>query len=277
MGCIGWLESLVDDTGEPGHIAATWLTSLYLEDHNLKGAKAGIDRMASVFDGEGLDKDGRRFPVTLYTEAFVDEAVAVARSIMEGPTPAFRAARDALQLALAVSGDPHAVPAGSPILAAQYYANVETAAQLLEGIDGVPAGNGPRVIVFTDDFQLGEPVLPSVLKRWSAGITVGIVGRLTGHVRRGMRRSPVKSDAEEREVMSAHAKAGGLAVSAVVPRGGAIETRLGLPQDAGAVVFVLDKSGKILARMSGNALDPRPLDVIVAGLVADPYLIAPPK
>jgi hypothetical protein len=142
------------------------------------------------------------------------------------------------------------------------------------GVAGRPPPPHPAVIAVADHFQLGEPVLPSVLQRWAKGISVQVRTLRTGQVRIGMRRTPVGRE-EEEAALAARVRELGLEVWGSIEDDGGNDHAL--PKGVGAAVFVVDADGRLVARMSGKALDPRPLDPVVARLAKDPAAIAPPK
>jgi hypothetical protein len=279
---VAALTTLSDDTSEAGRVAATWLVSASLESGDVRVAAKALERVRDAFDGQGLDAQGRRVPVSLLAEAVVESGGELARSLVEGPAPDVLRAKESVALAQRVAGDFATDDSEIELPAiARYVSLADAPLDLATTVTGLLPVDGPRVVAFTDDFQLGEPVLASVLRRWSKGIPVTLVGRLTGKARSGIRRVPVTSSNEERALLRAHAKAAGLSVGGFVARDGVEESRLGFATEGasapGVIVFVLDREHHLVARLSGNSLDPRPLDPVIARLVTDPSVVAPPS
>jgi hypothetical protein len=127
---------------------------------------------------------------------------------------------------------------------------------------GVPDGPVPRIVVVADPFEMGEPVLPSVMRRWGRSLPTVLAGRPTGEVRVGIRRVEA-TPAQERAAMARAAEAAGARFVGVLEPGAC--AALGLP-DAGAVVIVVGGDGRVAGRVTGRSLDPRSLDDLVARL-----------
>jgi hypothetical protein len=279
---IDALLSLFDDRDEAGHVAATWLVTISIDDGALERAAKALRRIRDVFDGQGLDDQDRTMPVSLLAAAVVEQGDVLARALVEGPAPDVVRAKAAVAVAQAVAQEFSIDDRDAPLVSnLRYVGLADGSFDLAATIAGFPAVDGPRVVVFSDDFQLGETILVSVLRRWSKGIAVTLVGRITGKTRSGMRRVTVASPAAERVAMTAHAKAEQLRIGGFVERGGAEESRLGFTSEGatapGVVLFVLDRDHRLVARLSGNSLDPRPLDGVIARLVPDPSVVAPPS
>ncbi len=272
------VASLADGADEPARTAATWLVTLRLEQGDPAGALEAVARGRSAGGGRGRGRGGRGARAGGRAAAGAAAATAAARRAVEGAAadPA-RATRFLATARAAVSRlEPDAAERAA-LASAEAWVSLTGAPLDLAGVaDLAPAaaaGAGPRAVVFADDFELGEDVLPSVLRRWAKHLPVHVVGRLTGRVRQGMRRARA-SEAEERDSIAKRVAVRGAGSDAgdalprlagFVPAGGEVEARLGLPA-TGAAVFLLDASGRVEARLSGSALDPRPLDPVVARL-----------
>ena len=257
------LEEASRDSGEAGRIATTWLLSLDLERHDPAAALARLDRIDRTFGGSGREPNGRALPSSILAGALVDEAAAAARRLVEGPTPDGAAAERALDAGRKALDRTEMAPADlSQIEAAARYLALRRERDVVEG-DLVAHAKG-RVIVFADHFQLLEPILPSVLKRWNRGVRVEVVGLVVGRVREGIRRVPAP-EKEERAVLSARIAALGLHLRSTLAFDAPAAHALGLER-GGATVFVFDPSGALVGRASGAALDPRVLDPVVTRL-----------
>jgi hypothetical protein len=130
----------------------------------------------------------------------------------------------------------------------------------------LPPHEGPEVVLYADDFHLGETLLLSVLGRWAregaaGGLRVTVVPLARGIVRHGMRRVPAPQ-AEERAAVEARVAGTGLGLAPASLPAGEAGGRLGLEAEA-AAVFVLDRAGAIRGRLSSPIPDPRALDEVV--------------
>jgi hypothetical protein len=267
------LATLSGDRGEEGRIATTWIASLALEDHDPAGALVFLRRLEKDFEGRGLDAQGRAVSAEILAGAIVEEAAAVARRAVEGPVPDPAAATRALAAGREARASAREdEEAADRLEAARAWVELDAA-----GLAAVlPAGKGPRIVVFADHYQLLEPVLPSVLERWARGVDVVVVGILEGRVRHGIRRGAAKP-AEERAAIEAAAKAVGVPVVRFVGGVGADLPRPAWLDDVPAALLILDQTGTPIARASGAGLDPRPLEPAVAPLSRDPKATAPPR
>jgi hypothetical protein len=265
------LVTLGGERGEEGRIAATWLASLALEDHDPAAALGLLRRIEKDFGGKGLDARGRPVPADVLAGAIVDVAATVARRAVEGSTPDPAAAVRAL--AAGREARAHAredEEAADRLEVARAWVALD-AAGLAETL---PEAKGPRVVAFATHFQLQEPLLPSVLKRWALGMDVSIVGVLEGKVRQGMRRADAAPE-EEKAALEAAAKEIGVPVARFVGHAGADRPRPAWLGDVPAALLVLDEKGALVARLSGASLDPRPLDAAVAPLSRNPSATGP--
>jgi hypothetical protein len=266
------LEAAARGDGEASQVATTWLVTLALEAHDPEAAVPRLERIRTAFGGKGLTKEGRELSLSVLAGAVVEEAAAAVRTRLEGATPDAARAESALKAgtkALAMAED--APEERAALQAAGKYASLGLAPLELEawGVSATPSG--PRVVALVDDFQLVEPVLPSVLKRWSRGLPVVLVGLAKGTRREGMRRVR-SSPQEERASMDEHAKKYGLVVAATLDADGEAIRRSGI-DPAGATVLLVDAKGTILRRVAGKGVDPRVLDPDVVRIAPE---AAPP-
>jgi hypothetical protein len=260
------LRVLSASASEEGRIATTWLFQDALMRHDVVAALPLLERIVETFGGRGIGNDGVEHLQDTLAPVLVEEAALTARRDVEGPTPDLAAAKKALEVgrrAVAVGGVDE--DDRRPLEAAAAYVALSEAPPDLSGLAPSPAaGAGPRVVVFADHFQLLEPVLPSVLKRWRRGLPVDVVGVLNGSIRRGIRREPA-GPREERAAIEARARELDARFAGAVPEDAEAIRRLGIDVK-GATVFVLAADGRLLARAAGRGLDPRPLDAVVVPL-----------
>jgi hypothetical protein len=266
-------------TDEASRAATTSLLTMRLRAGDLAGAGAALERLRTGFEGpaQGLDREGHVVPGAILAGAVVDEATSAARSAVEGATPSAEKAKAALAVAghAAESLEPDAEEREALRLAEAYVARLGAPLTLAEVAPGAAPPSGPSIVAFATDFDLGEPVLPSVLRRWSKGLPVRVVGRITGKVRPvgSVRRVAASREAEETAIR-ARFGAGGPTVLAFGEAGGTAERALGVAAK-GATVFVLDERGVVVATGSGPALDPRTLDPVVVRLGGE--AVRPPR
>jgi hypothetical protein len=260
------LRVLAAGADEHARVATTWLFQEALSRREVVAALPLLQRIVETFGGRGVGKTGVPHLQDTLAPVLVAESAIAARLLVEGPTPDVAKAEAALDVGRraaalgAVDDEDRAL-----LAAATAYVALSKGPVDLSGLAGpAPAGGGPRVLAFADHFQLGEPVLPSVLRRWKRGLPVEIVGLVTGSVRLGIRREPA-SPHEERIALEARAKELELSFAGAAPAESDGVRRLGIDVK-GATVFVLRADGTILARASGRSLDPRPLDAVVVPL-----------
>jgi hypothetical protein len=251
---------------EDARIATTWRLQVALSNGDVVAALPMLRRIVEVFGGRGLSKDGVEHLQDTLAPVVVAEGAAAARRFVEGPKPDLAKAEEALEAgreAVKLGGVDEEDRA--PLEAATKYVALSKGPVDLTGLVKSPdAGSAPRVVVFADDFQMGEPVLPSVMRRWKRGLPVHLVGLLSGSVRRGIRREPT-SPHEERIALADRAKDLDVAFEGAVREDAEAVRRLGLDVKS-ATVFVLRADGSILARAAGRSLDARVLDAVVVPL-----------
>ena len=260
------LRVLSAGAGDEARVATTWLLQDALIRHDVVTALPLLERIVEVFGGRGVTPDGVEHLQDTLAPVLVEEAALAARGFVEGAAPDLAKAKRALEVgtrAAALGGVDE--EDRRPLEAAERYVAASEGKPDWTGLDpAAGTASGPRVVVVTDHFQLLEPVLPSVMKRWRRGMPVDVVGLLVGSVRGGIRREPAGPH-EERSALAERAKELGLDLVAVVPSTSEAVRRLGLDVK-GATVFVLGADGTILARASGPGVDPRVLDAVVVPL-----------
>ena len=265
------LRRAAEGEGEPARRATTWLASIALQDDDPEGAEARLAAIVARFDGRAVDADGRDVNLAILAEAIAEKAATVARDRVNGPSPdsaAGAAAVTAGRRALERAGEGVEELRAALDAAAAYVAVGNAPVDLSGLVDGAARGTGPVVVVFTDHFELGNAILPSVLKRWSKGLRVACVGIRVGKTRLGIRRVAATPE-EEDAALEERVKELGLVWAGAAPEKDGALRRLGIDPHS-ATVFVLDGGQTLRGRLSARALDPRPLDPIVASLAPAP-------
>ena len=250
---------------ERGRVATTWRLQVALTGGDVPAALARLRRIVERFQGRGEDARGRTYDARLLAEVVVRAAAEGARERVEGPAPHAEHARRLLTAgreALALGGDDDEEGRALLDRAGAWVAlgDGPMAPRLADA--GIPAGKGPLVVVVADPFEMGEPVLPSVLRRWARSLSVVLAGRPTGEVRVGIRRVKATPE-EERAVMAEAARRAGVRFAGVLAEEAPLA--LGLA-DAGAAVLVIGPDDRLAGRVAGRSLDPRALDDLVARL-----------
>jgi hypothetical protein len=244
-------EEAAKAEGETGLHAGRIALRLRLEAHDAEGARAALDRLRPR---SGPDD------VRAAEGAVFEEAVAGARRFVEGPRPDLEASLRSLAAATGLARTPEDETAQEDARAYVTLASDPTAWRTRLPRLSFPKGR--QVVVFSDDFALGEDVLASVLRRWAqSGVPVSLVGRLTGEVREGVRHEKAGAMGEQRRFTRRAQDLGATFVGAI-PAGGEEERALGL-RGPGAWVFVVDAESRLVGRASGLVLDPRPLESLV--------------
>jgi hypothetical protein len=250
-------------TGDAARVAATWSLRTALEDRDPVAAERHLARLAEL-QGAPVDEEGRTWRLPLLAATVAEDAAAYAREKVEGPEPDVARAKAAVEAgrrALARAEGEAADETQAVEAAARWVALSDGPVDLAGLVEGEARGKGPIVVIVSDHFQLGDDVLPSVAKRWARSMRVAFVGVLVGKVRLGIRRVSATPE-EEKAALEERAKALGLAWAGATPARDASLRRLGIDPTR-ATVLVLDRDGRLLARISGRALDPRPLDPVV--------------
>ncbi len=242
-------------------VVLTWRMQGLLRNGKAIEAYASYMLLWLHFKGEGRTRRGRVLKADILREGFVDAAVRIARTAIEGPAPDRAQALAAAGAAgLALSDESEELQAG--IAAARRWVKLRQLDTAL-----VPLANheGPRVVALVDDFALGEAILPSVLGRWQRdlspmGLRVSVVPFLTGTVRVGIRR--LRAQDARAELDSIRNRL--IARRVMVEKAAATDLHDKLGLEAGrCALFVIDRKGKIVARISGPTLDPRQLETVV--------------
>jgi hypothetical protein len=240
-------------------VLTAWIT-WEIERKDVERAHAAYARLVEEFEGEGVLASGDRLGRSTVAAALAEAALEEARQRGEGSEGDRARAASALEVATALVPD-----AKDPEVEANHAAT-KTWLEAAKVDDLLPEPSphaGPRVVVFADDFWLGEPVPLSVLRRWAAaGVRVGVVPLVRGTVREGMRRVPQPS--AEVEVARIVAR---LADGPAVREPGAYRVRTarehaGLPSGWNGAV-VADARGTVVARVSGITPDLSRLDAAV--------------
>jgi hypothetical protein len=249
------LAVLASDTGPAGREAAGIEMTLRLQAHDPEGARVVLDRLRRHLPPEELPT---------VEGALFEEAAATARARVEGASPDLAAAKRALEIAVELAREPEDI---ERVALARAYVGLldDPLAWRTHLSDASFPPAGPQIVVLSDDFALGEAVLPSVVKRWVAtGIPVSLVARSTGEIREGIRREPTLPITESRR-FGKRAMDMGVPLAATIVAGSPADRAVGLT-GAGAAVIVVDAEGRAVALASGPTLDPRPLDPVVARL-----------
>ena len=131
---------------------------------------------------------------------------------------------------------------------------------------GVASAGPPQIVLLTDDFALGEAVLPSVLKRWARdgktyGLEIVLIPLWRGFVRMRTRRVTASLE-EESAAIRQRAKTIGATMLPTAKSGETHERELGMVPGTNALL-VVDRKGIIVARMTGFTIDPRELEDVV--------------
>ncbi len=169
----------------------------------------------------------------------------------------------------------------------------------LGGSEHAKPDAGPALLVVADDVALGEPIFAGVLARWmrdgeKAGLRGYVLPILRGDVRESMRRVPAATRAEELGTIRVRAAAARLTVlpsrfaeegarpgpalfEVPMPKsapssgrgenpGSALAGAIGLSGHAWALI-VIDRTGRIVGRLSGTGFNARALDPVIEELV----------
>ncbi len=251
--------------------AVTWRLQLALRAGDVEAAAEDVELLEEHFDGQGEHPEGREFTSDAIRLGVFEEALNEARRRSEGPKPDARAARSALDVARAQlhDGDVEDLARLAGISA---WVRSGRGVKLLTRL-GSDAPISPKVdatlVLIVDDFSLGEGMLTEVLKQWTRDHAERrfdrvLVPLLRGQVRMGLRLVPVEDEAEELASFATRAKDIGLAQETPIPA--TALRKLGL--DVGdAAILLLDRQGRIAARLSGRGLDLRTLEPVLQKLL----------
>jgi len=236
------------------------------DDGDLRAAVPALRRLVETHYGVGTNAGGGGARVELLAGAVAMRAAEVARAAVEGPAPDPARARALLEIGTAALAAAEATDAPEAADLARARAWVDLAGPPFDAERvGRTAREAPEeyVLVVTDDFELGETLLSSVLRRWAKGAPVEIVARLTGHVRAGMRREPADEETELASVGKRIAAIGARPAGVLRADDPRIEAS-GL--GPGTSVFLVrpgvmvQASRVLVARCAGRMIDPRVLD-----------------
>ena len=196
----------------------------------------------------GMNRDREPVAIDVLRSALVESSIDVARSRMSGDRPDQDVALEVLGVARQLHGDDDEPRVRS---ARRWIESEDLAGLLGEGDWALAEHDGPRVLVFTDHFTLGETPVQSVLERWGKQprLRVSLVPVWRSNVRIGIRRVPATRK-EERAALRGAAKQLGLHYEKGMERQG-FGSSLDLGRTASAVV-VLNREGAIAGRMAGT-------------------------
>ncbi|MDJ0974500.1 MAG: hypothetical protein QNJ98_08590 [Planctomycetota bacterium] len=238
-------------------IVLTWRMQRAIGAGRIEDAYEAHGWLVTSFEGVGRTPRGRELEASVVHEGLRDAGHRAARERLEGPNPDREGAERALELA---SGKEGVGRDG----AGEAWSWVN-----LKQIGRIPGRlmfhKGPRVVALVDDFALGEAILPQVLGRWQRdlgpmGLRVSVVPLLTGKIRVGLRR--LRAQDEKAEVDSIRNRL--IAYKVIVEQPAPADVRSHIGLEAGkCALFVADRKGQIVARMTGPTIDPRTLETVV--------------
>ncbi len=243
-------------------VVLTWRLRHALGDDDTIRALEDYRRLKERFGGAGLTPEGVTLEADWTAAAMFDALLDAARGHVEGANANQASANDMLGRANAML-DGVSDDARAKLEAAQRWVLLR---RIQDARLGVPSSGPPQIVLLTDDFALGEAVLPGVLKRWardgkSYGLEIRIVPLWRDFVRLRTRRIPATTQ-EEGAAIQRRAKEIGATVMPTAERSEALERELGLRPKQNAL-FVVDRDGIIVARMTGFTIDPRELEAVV--------------
>lgn len=235
-----------------------------LDAHDLAAAAGALALLVREHGGASEMPDGRRLPPGATVGAVFDEALAEARRAIDGAAPDRERAERALVLADELGPEVGDGESLNALLAAQRWVALRTLTDLATPL---APHEGPRVVVVADDYDLGEAALRRPLVRWAregaaGGLRVGVVPMQRGWVRVGIRRTRARDRDEERGAMARRLEGTGLVLEPEPPDADAVAQDVGL-QGQESAVLVVDRAGRIAARLAGRNLDPSGLDAVV--------------
>ena len=253
-----------DPASNTGRAALSRALRSALDEGNPEQAHTALLGLQQQHGGSGELADGRVLSAQALTGAVFDAAVAAARARASGTAPSRERAAAALAVAELLSSEIQDDEGLRALAAASRWVALERLGDL-----GTPlaAHEGPRVIVAADDFDLGEPGLVRALVRWqeegrSAGLRVAVLPLYRGYVRVGIRRTRAQDQDEERRALATRLAPSGLSLEPEPQSAAATSADLGLLGQDMAIV-VADRTGRLVARLSGRALDPALLEAAV--------------
>jgi len=221
-------------------------------------AAAALDALAHAGDGSLLVGE-HTLSAEVARATLLDACLAAARERIEAFPPDRPGALHAIDVALEVATPEDA----ERVEGTRLWVSATDAS----GLPGPLAEHeGPRVVFYVDDFHLGEALLQSVGARWAREgekgmLRVSVLPILRGKLRGGTRRIHAERGAEIAGLARDVARIG-LELEPGVLTGRDAQAKLGLGKIEGALV-ILDRHGRIVGRMTGAILDPRPLNTRV--------------
>jgi hypothetical protein len=237
-----------------------------LEDHDLEAALGALDLLQRHHEGRSETSRGEERAPEATLGAVFDAALADARRAIDGPAPDRPRAERALSIARDLAPGVRDQASFKASAAARRWVGLTALTDLKTPLASHP---GPRVLVVGDDYDLAEAYLLAALIRWLAwgsrdGLRVGVLPMHHGFVRMGTRRTPADGREEERGSLERRlaATAPGAVLEPEPPDAAVAAADLGL-LGMDSAVLVLDRTGRIVARLSGRNLDPSALDVVV--------------
>ncbi len=270
---------------EESQIVLTWRIRMALQDGSIERAVDQWKLLLQHYEGHGVTPEGRGLTPDMIRLGLIDDARLITRRRAEGAKPNALGAESAWKHGADLL-TPHDTEDGDRLERARRWALWDTFDRWIHAVGAKP---GPQlgseddaalarryVIVVADDFALGEVVFQSVLARWmrDAGegeLTGVLIPILRGEVRRGMRRVPVEDPQEERAALAEDAAKAGLVPSwnadsglfaAPFHDGAKLAELMGLESQSSGLLIV-DRRGRIVARLSGTGIDPRELDPVI--------------
>ena len=271
---------------EETQIVLTWRIRMALQDGSIERAVDQWKLLLQHYEGHGVSPEGRGLTPEMIRLGLIDDARLLARRRAEGPKPNALGAESAWKHGADLL-TPHDVEDADRLERARRWALWDTFDRWCAEVGAKPGpalgdpdtpspDARPFVVVVSDDFALGEAVFQGVLARWMRdGKDAGLVGVLVpvrrGEVRRGMRRVAAADPREETAAFEEDAAKAGLVTTwttasglfaARFDEGAALAEAMGLERQETALL-VVDRRGRIVARLSGTGLDPRVLDPVI--------------
>ena len=254
-------------------VVLTWRIRTALEDGEIQKAGQARDRLVRDYEGEGESPEGATLDARTLALGLFEAALHAARGAMDGARPDEARARRLLEFAETLL-----LPAETTDRRRLERTRAWLGTKDASGLPGF-AGEAARpeagawVIVYADDYVLGDVRFTDVLARWQReGAHVDLVPVLRGQVRVGLRLVPAESRAAELAALRASAARAGLRIA----QGGNFRSdglpgedleNLGFgPQEV--LVIVVGPKGRIVGRLAGINPDLPTLDPVVQRLVS---------
>ncbi len=257
------VDATAFETHKATQIVLSWRIRRALDRDDVDAAHRDYLLLKKRFEGTGrLIENDVRIPARIMTVGLFEGVLESARKRVEGANPNLESANEALALANALLVD---VPDENraSLEAAQRWVLLR---RIKDAHLGVASKGPPQIVLLTDDFALGEAVLPGVLKRWARegkeyGLEITIIPLWRDFVRVRTRRVPATPQ-EEGAAINRRAKEMGATVLPTPKSSATHERELGMVPKKNALL-VVDRKGVIVARMTGFTIDPRVLEAVV--------------